>query len=215
MRKIAIIISGCGVYDPTEIHEATLSMLAIDQLGAKYEIFAPNINQHHVINHINGEVLNETRNVLVESARIARGSISDLKDFNSKNFDALLIPGGFGAAKNLSSYAFDGANMTVNKDVENAIKSMHSENKPIGALCIAPVLFAKIFSNSNITIGNDATTASHIKEMGAKHTDCNAIGIVVDEKNKLISTPCYMLCKSISEVYEGALNLVKELIILS
>lgn len=215
MKKIAIIISGCGVYDGTEIHEATMSMLAIDQLGAKYEIFAPNINQHHVINHINGEVLNETRNVLVESARIARGSISDLKNFNTKNFDALLIPGGFGAAKNLSSYAFDGANMTVNKEVENAIKSMHSENKPIGALCIAPVLFAKIFNNSNITIGNDATTANHIKEMGAKHTDCNAIGIVVDEKNKLISTPCYMLGKSISEVYEGAFKLVKELIKLS
>ncbi|NLL28218.1 MAG: isoprenoid biosynthesis glyoxalase ElbB [Bacteroidales bacterium] len=215
MKKIAIIISGCGVYDGTEIHEATLSMLAIDQLGAKYEIFAPNINQHHVINHINGNVLNETRNVLVESARIARGNISDLKDFNSKYFDALLIPGGFGAAKNLSSYAFDGANMTVNKEVENAIKSMHSENKPIGALCIAPVLFAKIFSDSNITIGNDAATASLIKEMGAKHTDCNATGIVVDEKNKLISTPCYMLGKSISEVYEGAFKLVKELIKLS
>ena len=203
-NKIAIVLSGCGVYDGTEIHEATMSMLAADQAGAQYELFAPDIDQHHVINHLTGKPGEETRNVLVESARIARGKIRNLKEFNAAEFDALLFPGGFGAAKNLSDYAFKGSEMKINADAENAISSMHAAGKPIGALCIAPVLLAKVIGGCTVTIGNDKDSAMHIAQMNSNHTIANATGIVIDEKNKLVTTPCYMLGTRISEIYEGA-----------
>ena len=211
MKKIAIILSGCGVYDGTEIHEATMSMLAVDQAGAQYELFAPDIDQHHVINHLTGKQSEGTRNVLVESARIARGKIRNLKDFNPAEFDALLFPGGSGAVKNLSDYAVEGAAIKVNADVEKAIQSMHAAGKPIGALCIAPVLLAKVIAGCNVTIGNDKDTASHIVQMSSHHSNTNATGIVIDEKNKLVTTPCYMLGTRISEIYEGAGKVVEAL----
>lgn len=211
-NKIAIVLSGCGVFDGTEIHEATMSMLAVDQQGAQYELFAPDINQHHVINHLTGKPGEEIRNVLVESARIARGKIRNLKDFNPAEFDALLFPGGSGAVKNLSNYAFKGIEMSVNPAVEKAIKSMHAAGKPIGALCIAPVLLAKVIGGCNVTIGNDKDTAAHIEKMSAHHSSTNATGIVIDEKNKLVTTPCYMLGTRISEIYEGAAKVVTELL---
>lgn len=211
MKKIAIILSGCGVYDGTEIHETTMSMLAIDQQGAQYELFAPDIDQHHVINHLTGKQNQETRNVLVESARIARGKIKNIKEFNVAESDALLFPGGFGAAKNLSDYAFEGAAMKVNADVEKAILSMHAAGKPIGALCIAPVLLAKVIEGCNVTIGNDKKTTSHIEQIGSHHSIASATGIVIDEKNKLVTTPCYMLGTRISEIYEGARKVVEAL----
>ena len=211
MKKIAIILSGCGVYDGTEIHEATMSMLAVDQAGAQYELFAPDIDQHHVINHLTGKQSEGTRNVLVESARIARGKIRNLKEFNPAEFDALLFPGGSGAVKNLSDYAVEGAAIKVNADVEKAIQSMHAAGKPIGALCIAPVLLAKVIAGCNVTIGNDKDTASHIVQMSSHHSNTNATGIVIDEKNKLVTTPCYMLGTRISEIYEGAGKVVEAL----
>lgn len=211
MKKIAIILSGCGVYDGTEIHEATMSMLAVDQQGAQYELFAPDIDQHHVINHLTGKQNQETRNVLVESARIARGKIKNIKEFNVAESDTLLFPGGFGAAKNLSDYAFEGAAMKVNADVEKAILSMHAAGKPIGALCIAPVLLAKVIEGCNVTIGNDKDTATHIEQMSSQHSITSATGIVIDEKNKLVTTPCYMLGTRISEIYEGARKVVEAL----
>lgn len=212
MKPIAVILSGCGVYDGTEIHEATMSMLAIDQNGAQYELFAPDIDQMHVINHLTGQQTDEKRNVLVESARIARGNIRDLKEFNADEFDALLIPGGFGAAKNLSDYAFKGAAMKVNSDVEKAIRAVHAAQKPIGALCIAPVLLASIIKESNVTIGTDIETAAHIDHMGAYHINTDVTGIVIDEKNKFVTSPCYMLGTRISEIYEGAEMVVTALI---
>ena len=144
MKKIAVVLSGCGVYDGAEIHEAVLTLYAIAVNGAAYEIFAPDIDQHHVVNHLAGSEMNESRNVLVESARIARGNIKALSEFNGKDFDAIIFPGGFGAAKNLSTFAFDGSNCQVNSDVEAAIKEMISLGKPVGALCIAPVILARI-----------------------------------------------------------------------
>ncbi len=144
MKKFAVVLSGCGVFDGAEIHEATLTMLAIMKQGAQYEIFAPDIPQHHVINHINGEEMDEVRNVLIESARIARGKIKDLRQYDPNNFDALIFPGGFGAAKNLCDFAFSGADCIINPDVERAILKTAGKNKPIGALCISPVIFAKI-----------------------------------------------------------------------
>ena len=212
MKKIAVVLSGCGVYDGAEIHEATLSLLAIANEGASYSIFAPNINQHHVINHLTGEELPETRNVLVESARIARGNISDLKNYNPDDFDALLLPGGFGAAKNLSSFAFEGPECTVNPEVENAVVNTSKAQKPIGALCITPAVIVKILNDAKVTIGQDSGTANAIEMMGGTHVNTTHGEIVVDEKYKLITTPCYMLDANIVQIAKGAENVVKKII---
>ena len=209
MKKFAIILAGNGVYDGSEIHEAIMTMLAIDKLGAEYTIFAPDKPQHHVVNHLTGEEMNESRNVLVESARIARGNIQSLTQFNADDFDALVIPGGFGAAKNLSDYAFKGAQLTIDREVENAILAMHKLRKPIGALCIAPVILAKIFKNSTITIGSDEGTIQHIEAVGAKHQTTTVGEVAIDRENLLFSTPCYMLNASISDIAVSAENLVR------
>lgn len=211
VKKFAVVLAGNGVYDGAEIHEATLALYAIAKNGGEYQIFAPNMEQHHVINHITGEEMPETRNVLVESARIARGNIKDLKEFSPNNFDYLLFPGGFGVAKNLCTFAFDGANCSVNTDVENAVKAMHKAEKPIGALCIAPALIAKILGNIEVTIGQDEGTANAISAMGAKHANTNHGEVVCDTKNKIVTTPCYMLDATIAQIGEGAENVVKKL----
>jgi enhancing lycopene biosynthesis protein 2 len=212
MKKFAVILSGCGVYDGAEIHEATLTLYAIKKNGADYVVFAPNINQHHVINHLTGKEMQETRNVLVESARIARGKISDLKDFNPHNFNAIILPGGFGAAKNLSSFAFDGPTCKVNSDVEQAIVLSHKAGIPIGALCISPVLLAKIVKGAELTIGQDNGTAEAIEAMGAKHKKSNHGDVTIDEKNKIFTTPCYMLDADIAQIGEGTENIVKAML---
>ncbi len=208
MQKIAVVLSGNGVFDGAEIHEATLTLYAIAKRGAVYEIFAPDIPQHHVINHLTGEEMEESRNVLVESARIARGKIKALSEFSGREFDALMFPGGFGAAKNLSSFAFEGADCKVNPDVENAIKEMISLGKPVGALCISPVILAKILDDVELTIGQDADTAEAIQKMGARHTETSHGEIIVDKKYKVVTTPCYMLDASIDQIGEGAENIV-------
>jgi len=212
MKKIAVILSGNGVFDGTEIHEATLTLFSIVKNAATYDIFAPNIDQHHVINHITGEEMPEKRNVLIESARIARGKISDLAEFKAKNYDGLIFPGGFGAAKNLSSFAFDGADCSVNLDVEKAIRGMIEQGKPIGALCIAPVLFAKILETIDVTIGQDKGTAEAISAMGANHLETTHGEVVIDKKYKAVTTPCYMLDANIGQIGDGANNIVKALL---
>ena len=212
MKKFAVILSGCGVFDGAEIHEATLSLLAISRQGASYEVFAPDINQHHVINHITGEEMDETRNVLVESARIARGKIRKLKEFNPASFDGLLIPGGFGAAKNLSTWAFEGAGSTVLPEVEQAITGMVALNKPVGALCISPVLLAKVLGKVHLTIGDDESTIDALESLGAIHVPTTHGEVVVDPDYNLVTTPCYMLDASISQIADGARNLVDAMI---
>ena len=209
MSKFGVILAGNGVYDGAEIHESVLAMLSIKQHGGTYEIFAPNIYQHHVVDHITGKEMPEKRNVLVESARIARGNIKDLKQFNAKDFDALLIPGGFGAAKNLCNFAVKGSDCDVNPDVENAIKTMHKAGKPIGALCISPVIIAKVLENTNLTIGQDKVTAAAVETMGSSHVKANHGEVVVDEKNNVFTTPCYMLEADIEQIYIGTSNIVK------
>jgi enhancing lycopene biosynthesis protein 2 len=211
MKKFALVLSGCGVFDGAEIHEATLSMLAIARQGGSYEIFAPNIDQHHVVNHLNGQEMDESRNVLVESARIARGKIRDLKEFKPGEFDALLFPGGFGAAKNLCSWAFDGAEAEVLPDVEGAIRGMVQAHKPIGALCISPVILARVLGAVKLTIGEDQETAEAIESLGATHIQTNHGEVVVDSDHKLASTPCYMLDATIEQIADGAENVVKAL----
>lgn len=212
MKKIAVVLAGNGVFDGAEIHEATLTMYSIVKHGATYEIFAPNINQHHVINHITGEEMPEKRNVMVEAARIARGKINDLANFKASDFDALVFPGGFGAAKNLCSFAFDGVECTINKDVESAIKNMAELNKPIGALCIAPVLLAKILKEVELTIGQDKNTAKAIKDMGAKHIETTHGEVTIDKKHNIVTTPCYMLDANIAQIGDGANNIVKAIL---
>lgn len=209
MKKFAIVLSGCGVFDGAEIHEATLTMLAVMKQGAQYEIFAPDINQHHVVNHITGDEMPEERNVLIESARIARGQIKDLKLYDANNFDALIFPGGFGAAKNLCDFAFKGADCNVNPDVEKAILKTVGKNKPIGALCISPVIFAKVFGDVEVTIGQDAGTAEAIEKLGATHIKTNHGEVILDEKHNLYTTPCYMLDANILDIARGASNIVK------
>jgi enhancing lycopene biosynthesis protein 2 len=214
-KKIAVVLSGCGNRDGAEIHESTLTLWAIHKHGADYQCFAPDILQHHVVNHLTGEEMNEQRNVLVEAARIARGKIKDLQQFDPAEHDALIFPGGLGAAGNLCTYAFDGPDCTVNKDVERAVKAMHRAGKPIGALCIAPVILAKVLGKGELTVGQDAATAADLETMGAKHTPTMHGEIVVDRANKIVSTPCYMLEARVDQIADGAENLVKAVLALT
>ena len=211
-KKFAVVLSGCGVLDGSEIHEAVMTLYAITLSGSSYEIFAPDVNQHHVVNHLNGSEVDQTRNVLVESARLARGKIKPLGDFSSDVFDAIIFPGGFGVAKNLSSWAFDGAGCSVNADVANAVRSMHRLHKPIGALCIAPVVIARILGGVTVTIGKDAATVKEIETLGARHQMALQTQVVVDEKNMIFSTPCYMLDATIVDIAEGAKAIVSEML---
>jgi len=210
-KKFAIILSGSGVYDGAEIHEATLTMLAIARQGGSYQCFAPDIPQHHVINHLNGEEMKENRNVLIESARIARGDIKPLSEFDGKDFDALIFPGGFGAAKNLSTVAFEGADAIVIPEVENAIEQMVDLKKPIGALCISPAILAKVLKNVSVTIGSDKGTAEAIEAMGATHVETSHGDVVFDENRLVFTTPCYMLDATILDIDDGASNVVREM----
>ncbi len=212
MKKIAIVLSGCGVYDGAEIHESTMAMLAVKRNGADYRLFAPDINQHHVINHLTGETSNEQRNVLVESARIARGNIKPLSEFDAQEFDALLFPGGFGVAKNLCDFAFKGADYQAIPEVANVIKSMHASRKPIGAMCISPVLLAKVLDNVSITLGDRNDAAIAAEKVGATHVECGHGQTCIDKTNKVVSTPCYMLDADITQIFDGADKLVKDML---
>jgi len=207
--KTAIILSGNGVYDGAEIHEAAMTMYAVIKNGGTYQIFAPDIEQHHVVNHITGEEMNEKRNVMIEAARIARGNIKPLSELNMEDFDALMMPGGFGVAKNLSTFAFNGPDCTVIPDVENAIRDAVAQGKPIGALCISPAIVAKVLEGVSVTIGQDKDTAQAIEKMGSKHEITNHGEVVIDKTYKVATTPCYMLDATIADIAEGAMNVTK------
>lgn len=208
-KKVAVILSGCGVYDGAEIHESVITLLRLDQRGAQVQCFAPNIAQLHVINHLTGEEMPESRNVLVESARIARGNVKDLGDADVNDFDALIVPGGFGAAKNLSSFAIDGPGCSVHPDVLALAEAFAEAGKPVGLICISPALAAKIYGPGVVcTIGNDADTAAAIVRMGGTHEECDVHDIVEDTARKLVTTPAYMLAQSISEAAGGIYKLV-------
>lgn len=209
-KKVGVLLSGCGVFDGAEIHESVLTMLFLDRAGARIVCMAPDVNQYHVINHLTQQVVEEKRNVLVESARIARGQIKDVKDVKASDLDALIIPGGFGAAKNLSNFAFKGADATVQPDVQRIIREMVSAEKPVGAVCIAPATLAKALEDKKpeVTIGNDVGTAAAIESMGAEHHTCSVDMIHVDERNNLVTTPAYMLGPGIKDVALGIEKLV-------
>ena len=212
MKKIAVVLAGNGVYDGAEIHEATLTLLAIARNRAKYQCFAPDIKQAHVVNHLTGKEMNETRNVLVEAARIARGNIKPLSEYKASDYDAIIFPGGFGVAKNLCTFAFEGTNCKVNPEVEKAIRSTVVAEKPIGALCISPVLIAKVLGDVNVTIGQDSGTANAIEIFGGVHKKTTHAEIVVDEKYKVVTTPCYMLDATIDQIDDGASAVVRKIL---
>lgn len=217
MAKVGVILSGCGVFDGSEIHEAVITLLAIDRSGAEAVCMAPNMEQMHVVNHLTGDVATgEKRNVLVESARIARGKIRDIKDVKVADIDALILPGGFGAAKNLCDFAVKGAECQVHPEVARLIREIMTERKPLGAICIAPAVLARVLGTDQVahklTIGNDEGTAQALTAMGAEHVNCPVTEVVIDKENKLVSTPAYMLAGHISEAAEGIEKAVKALV---
>ncbi|XP_062573549.1 glutamine amidotransferase-like class 1 domain-containing protein 3, mitochondrial [Saccostrea cucullata] len=216
--KVALIFSGCGVYDGTEIHEASSAMVHLSRHEADVGIFAPNIEQMHAIDHTKGEPMAVNRNVLVESARIARGKIQDLSELNVKDYDAIIFPGGFGAAKNLSNFAVEGDKMTVQPSVEKVIKEFHSAKKPIGLCCIAPVLAARTISGCTVTVGQDkdsdgkwpyAGTAGACQNMGAKHVNKNVNEVNIDSENKIVTTPAFMCETAVHQVFDGVGKMVE------
>ncbi|MFQ6678092.1 MAG: isoprenoid biosynthesis glyoxalase ElbB [Fidelibacterota bacterium] len=213
MPRIGVVLSGCGFNDGAEIHESVITMLELDKAGADMVLMAPNIDQLQVINHYTGQEMDEYRNVLVESARIARGNIKDMAEVSSSDVDALIFPGGFGVAKNLCDYAMTGANCSINPDVLRLANDVHKEKKPIGVICIAPAMMAKILGeNTELTIGFDEQTANDINAMGAKHISCPVDEIIIDSKKKVVSTPAYMEAKSIKEAAQGISKLVAEIL---
>lgn len=213
--KVGVVLSGCGVYDGAEIHESVLTLLALDRAGAEAVCLAPDVEQRHVVNHLTGQPADgETRNVLVEAARIARGAVKDLAGFDPAPLAALVLPGGFGAAKNLSSFAFRGADCTVHPEVARVVRAVHGAGKPVGAVCIAPVILAKLLGDESprMTIGTDAGTAEAIEKMGGRHVSCGGGKDVVDEERRLVTSPAYMLDSPISEVADGIEKLVADLL---
>lgn len=213
MKKVAVILSGSGVYDGSEIHEAVLALYAIEKAGATWHCFAPNIDQLHVINHLTGDEMDETRNVLIESARIARGNIDDVAKLNVDKYDALLLPGGFGAAKNLTDFAVSGAECSINTHVAQACRAFANAKKPAGYLCISPVIIPMIYEQGvKGTVGNDEAVSIAFNQMGGEHTTCPVEDIVFDEKHLVLSTPAYMLAENISQAASGIEKLVSKLI---
>lgn len=215
MAKVGVVLSGCGFLDGSEIHEATLTLFYLDRAGAEIIQMAPDISQSDVINHLVSEpVAGETREVLTESARISRGDIRKIDEIKADDLDALIFPGGFGAAKVLCDFAFKGVDCTVNPQVERLIRKMHGAKKPIGFICIAPVLAAKVLGTDSpqLTIGTDSGTADAIEQMGGKHIMCEVDEIAVDEQNKIVSAPAYMLGPTISKVALGIEKLVDKVL---
>jgi enhancing lycopene biosynthesis protein 2 len=214
-KKIGVLLAGCGVKDGSEIHEATLTLYFLCKHGAEYVCMAPDKAQADVVNHCKEEVTGETRNVLVEAARIARGNIINVRDVKAGDIDGIIIPGGFGAAKNLSTFAFEGPDCHADEDASRLLRELHAAGKPIGALCIAPTLLARLFGpdfNVTLTIGSDPATASALEKMGSRHVVSGVDGIVTDTANRVVSTPCYMLAENIGEVGDGVEKLVVEVL---
>ena len=216
-KKIGVVLSGCGVFDGSEIHEAVITLLAIDRAGAEAVCMAPNMEQMHVVNHLTGEPApGEKRNVLVESARIARGKIRNIKDVKAAELDALIFPGGFGAAKNLCDFAVKGPACDIHPEVARLVREIVQAKKPLGAVCIAPALVAKVLGDDQLahqlTIGTDRDTAKALEAMGSTHEACPVSEFIIDRRNKLVSTPAYMLAGRIGEAAEGIEKTVKALL---
>lgn len=213
MARVGVVLSGCGFLDGAEIQESVLTLLALDRAGAEVSCFAPDADQVKVVNHLTGKEMHERRNVLVESARIARGKIADVAAANAADLDALILPGGFGAALNLCDFAVKGPHCTVHPAVARLVQAVHAAGKPIGAICIAPALIAKVLGDQvRVTIGSDATTARAIQAMGAVHESCPVEQFVVDRGHKVVTTPAYMLGPGVKDVAAGIERCVAEVL---
>ncbi len=212
MTKFAVVLSGCGNQDGAEIHESVCTLLSLDLAGVKYECFAPDIEQDIVKNFITKEKMPENRNVLTESARIARGNIKDLAQFSAQDFDGIIFPGGMGAALNLSDFAQKGKIAQVNPQVRNAIEEAYRHNIVIAAECIAPTLLALVLGKYGIkiTIGDDENLAKTLEELGVKHQKTKPTEACVDKEHKIVTTACYMFDIGIKDVFLSTQNLVKE-----
>ncbi|MGO2133204.1 MAG: isoprenoid biosynthesis glyoxalase ElbB [Halomonas sp.] len=209
-RQVAVILAGCGVQDGSEIYETTLTLLRLDQLDISYRCFAPDIEQHHVVNHRSGEVAEgETRNVLTEAARLARGEISALAELSVDDCDAVIVPGGFGVAKNLSNFASAGADMVIQDEVREKVGEFHAAGKPIGLMCISPVMVPRLLGQGiAVTIGSDPGVSGAISAMGGLHRGCAVDDIVVDFSNRVVTTPAYMEAQRINDAAKGIFKLV-------
>ena len=203
-KRFAVILAGAGKLDGNDLHEAVLLLAAVARHGATYQCFAPDVEQHEVVDHLTGNPMPERRSVLRESARIARGDVKPLSAFRANDFDGLLMPGGYGVAKNLCTYAFAGENCTVNAEVAAAIKEMHAQGKPIGAMCIAPIVLAKVLGHGTITLGQPSETSRDAEKMGMTLQSSGHGQVVVDKVNHLYTTPCYMLDSTIADIWHGA-----------
>jgi enhancing lycopene biosynthesis protein 2 len=213
MARVAVVLSGCGYLDGAEIHESVIALLALDRAGAEVQCFAPDKPQLDVVDHRTGQAVEgENRNVLAEASRIARGKIADVAEARAADYDAVILPGGFGAAKNLSSFATDGADCTVDPGVEKLLRDAHAAGKPVGLICIAPAIGARLFPDVELTIGSDLGTASALEQMGAHHKSCPVEDYVCDEKAKVVSCPAYMLGPGIKDVAAGIEGLVEEIL---
>ena len=204
MKRFAIILNGCGSMDGSEIHESVSVMYAIDRNGAQYRIFAPDINQHQVVNHLTKEVMPAPRSCMVESARIARGEVSPLSELRMEEFDALIFPGGSGSAKNIFTYLLDGENFKVNEDIAGIIRAFHAAGKPIGAMCIAPLMVARVIEGATVTMGKDPKTSSIVEKMGGHALPTQHGEVAHDRRNRIFSVPCYMLESRISDIFTDA-----------
>ena len=215
-RRIGVVLSGCGVMDGSEIHEATITLLVLDRLGAKVECFAPDVAQRDVVDHLAGQPSSERRNVLSESARIARGKIRPLSEAHASDLDGLVFPGGYGAAKNLTDFAVAGADATPDPEVARIVREMHAASRPLAFLCIAPTIAAATFRGTEVhprlTIGNSADVGGALEKMGARNDVQPVDGVTVDRDNKIVSTPCYMYEARISEVERGVDRAMRALI---
>ncbi len=212
--RVGILLNGCGHRDGSEIHEAVFSMLALESLGARLQCIAPDEDQVRVIDHLNGEKSPERRNMLREAARIARGKIKPLSKIKMEDLDALMIPGGFGTALNLCDFSEKGAEMQVHPILAELIESMFLNKKAMAAICIAPVILAKVLGKHRIelTMGTDGDAARKIEDMGAIHVICPSGSCVVDTKHKIVSSPAYMYDDaSMSEVFAGIQKAAREL----
>lgn len=219
MATVGVILSGCGVMDGSEIHEAVLALLYLDRAGAKVECYAPDKPQMHVVNHLTGRPVEESRNVLVEAARIARGDIHPLSLLHVDAVDAVVLPGGYGAAKNLCTFATAGVGCELDADVARVLREAHAKKKVIGAICISPVLVARALQETSahplLTIGSDAATAGAIRAMGGENRPVSVSEIVVDEANRIVTTPAYMLGPTISKVAQGIEKLIEKVLVLA
>ena len=217
MAKVGVVLAGCGAQDGAEIHESVITLLALDRAGAEVQIMAPDMDQFHVINHLNGnEDLTESRNILVESARIARGKVVDVASVSGHQLDALIFPGGTGMAKNIFDYSMAGINCTVISDVQRLVVEILEADKPLGAICIAPVMVAKVLEflgrTGTVTGGFNVEIKNDIKAMGINTIEVGAEEIVVDKENKIVTTPAYVEAKSMNEAFTGIEKLVNKVL---